>query len=197
MGESAVQNFDPRLGSLVWAEWTGRASNNPLITEQLVTLIPVQEMLPFQRQVRTRQMDSTVIQGNNVLFEATIPQLEAWRLLWMSYRHVDNIFHILRFAVTPTLSNATVLNIITRRQVVNDIDTPLYPSMPVVATDDAEFDQRGGPQPDFFPGDKLSVLDETPMSKVPPTDVKLMFRYERIPIPVSQKVDDVWTSQTF
>jgi len=197
MGELSVKNLDPRLGSLKWADWTNRGSNQPLIKQQLSVLIPNQEMLPFQRQVLTREMLRSVPQGDNVLYEATVPQDQAWRLIWMTYRHVDNIFHILNFRVLPMLPNATIFHTITRRQVQNDTDTPLYPSMPVVATDDTQFDHRGGPRPEFFPGDKLSVLDETSMSKVGSTTCKLIFRYERIPLPVSQTIDNVWTAQTF
>jgi len=153
-------------------------------------------MLPFQRQIKTRRMTVGVAQNDQALFEATVPDKESWRLLWMTYRHDDDISHNLRFSVVPSFQDLSTVNPITRQQVRDGEDTPLYPSMGTTGTQNNFFNQRGGPRPEFFPRDQIDVFDQTPVNRVAGTTAILIFRYELIPLPVSTETDEVWTAQS-
>ncbi len=197
MGESTVKNVDPRLGSLNWATWTNKGGNQALIQRQLTTLLPVQELLPFQRQVFTRRISNLVSQGDQVTFDAVVPDGQAWRLLWMAYAHDDDVPHIITVRVLPRLPQLVTFWPLFRIQVREDIDTPLYPSKATTGTSNNFWTQVGGKPPEFFAGDRISVLDQTAVNQAGDVLEELFFRYEQIPIPVTQAVDEVWTTTTF
>jgi len=197
MGESIVENVDPRLGSLGWADWTNRAGNDPLVRGQLTTLLPVQELLPFQRQIVTRSLPIAVPQGEQVQFDATVPNEEAWRLQWMAYFHDDDLSHILVFRMLPGIGKPSEFHQITRMQVREDVTTPLYPSLTTAPLANNIWHQHGGPHPEFFGGDKITVIDETAVNDAAGVTAVLVFRYELIPLPISKAKDTVWGAQTF
>lgn len=187
-----------RTGGATLGDWVSQASQTPVIDSQWTTLFPVQEMLPFQRQILTREIEPGVSQGENVLFEATVPDDEAWRLHFVSYFHDDNTNHTVRLAVVPRLQTVNGRYPYVRQQIREDIDTPLYPSMATSGTTQNNFfNQRGGKQPELFAGDAISLLDETARADAVAGVARILFRYERIPLPLTIDIDQVWTVQTF
>ncbi len=187
-----------RTGGATLADWVTQANQAPVIDSQWTTLFPVQDMLPFQRQLLTREIEPGVSQGENVLFEATVPDDEAWRLHFVSYFHDDNTNHTVRLAIVPRLQSPNGRYPYVRQQIREDIDTPLYPSMATSGTTQNNFfNQRGGEQPELFGGDAISLLDETARVDAVAGVARILFRYERIPLPLTIDIDGVWTVQTF
>ena len=189
--------LNTRTGGATFGDWVSQASQAPVIDSQSTTLFPVQDMLPFQRQILTREIEPSVSQNENVLFEATVPDNEAWRLIYLSYFHDDQSSHNVRFAVVPRLPIQNGRMPIVRQQVREDIDTAFFPSMPTGGTANNFFNQRGGEPPEFFAGDAISLLDETARADAVAGIARILFRYERIPLPLTIDIDSVWTVQTF
>jgi len=186
MGEFAVENFDPRLGSTNWADWTNQASNRPLIVSQVTQLVPVQEMLPFQRIIRTRALQQVVIVNEKVTYSVTPPDDEAWRILAVSAKHNNNVdvqFVLDLIAVIQTSfvyeANHTVLN--------PNQQTPLYPASSG-STDDSRSQTKTGPPLEVYPGDTLRIRTLTGWGAVPGV-TELSVRYELIPLPLRQELD--------
>lgn len=150
-------------------------------------------MRPFQRSVRTQEIPAAVAVGEVPLFQARVPDDEAWRLHWMTYFHNDSEAHIVRLTFSPRLEQPDSFMTIARQQIAQDIDSPIYPSMPTTIVTNSQFNQRGGEQPEFFPGDLLLFTDESVRVDVVAGIARLMFRYELIPLPVSMARDRVWT----
>lgn len=190
MGESVVENLDPRLGSTIWADWTNQASNRPLIVSQIRQLVPVQEMLPFQRVIRTRGFDQPFSVNEKVTFRAEIPQDEAWRILAITILHSNTA--AVQWVVEVLAQNQ--INFI--HEVVHIVAdpnqrTPLYPSSPG-PTSDSRSQTRTGPPLELFPGDKLDIRSLTP-SAAGGGQADLSVRYELIPLPLAEEIDTFFT----
>lgn len=196
MGESTPQVnplADPRAGSISLADWLNLSSISPAVANQLNLLVPTQEIRPFQRQVITREIPAAVAQGQQPIFQATVPDDEAWRLQWMTYHHNDNAQHTVRLNVTPRLNNPDSIMKFAQQFAPADFDIPIYPSVPNAAAANNLFNVKSGPQPEFFPGDLLIFVDETLRNNPIAGTARLMFRYELIPLPVQMRADSVWT----
>jgi len=191
-----VQLLSSRTGGNNFANWVAQSAQVPAIDSQLTTLIPVQEMLPFQRQILTREMGLSVPAGDLPLWEAIVPEDQAWRLHFAAIFHNDTPPHVFSFRFIPRAGAGNTFYQIARQQIRDNTDSPLYPSMAVNSTANNFFNQRGGERPEFFPGDAISLIGET-LAVVNPVTMRFIFRYELIPLPVSQTPDTVWTSQTF
>lgn len=198
MGESTPQVnplADPRAGSISLADWLNLSSITPAVANQLNLLIPSQEMERFQRKIAQREIPANVAQNQQPIFQATIPDDEAWRLHWMTYFHDDNVIHTVRLTLTPRLQNADSIMKFATQLAPQDTDTPIYPAVPnaiVGAAVNSRFNVMGGPRPEFFPGDLLNFVDETVRANAVAGTARLMFRYELIPLPVVTATDTEW-----
>jgi len=193
MGEFAAQNSDPRLGSVNWANWTQQASQLALIAAQARLLFPVQEMLPFQRRIRQFDLANSPAVGQSALFQATVPDDEAWRMIDLTVEHDDSTTHIFRWTYIPRFDGAS-LRMITRKAVNSNTETPLYRSF----SDEnsaSRFAPRGPNVVEFYPGDRIDVFDLTGATDA---DVvtEIRMRYELIPLPIEIALDDIWTTTT-
>jgi len=195
MGESIPQVnplTSPRAGSVSLADWLNLSSITPALANQLNLLVPSQEMGPFQRKVAQREMIAAVDNTEIPIYEAIVPDDEAWRLHWVTYFHNDDINHIVRLTVTPRLQQPDSFMRYARQTVTPSLDTPVYPAYAYVAPNSNLFNTQTGPRPEFFPGDHLFFVDETARNLVSLGLARLMFRYELIPVPVAMQTDDVW-----
>lgn len=193
MGESIVKNVDPRLGSIQWARWTNRAGNQSLIRGQLSTLLPVQEMQPFQRQIREQQVGATPAVAEQSIFTVTIPKLEAWRLIDLTYAHDDSVTHIVELSYFPR-NGAGDKHVITRRSVQGGVATPLLRSFSA-ETGAARFAPEGPGPVEFFARDQIQLLDLTVATDADVV-VTARLRWELIPLPQDKRVSTQWLGQT-
>jgi len=196
MGESipAVNPLtDPRAGSISLGEWLNLSSITPALANQLNLLVPTQEMEPFQRQIRTGLLQSAPTVGQVALFTATVPDDEAWRMIYLSIHQDDSVTHIYRWTVIPKIENGQLV-MIARKSVNSNLETPLYRSFSE-ENSASRFAPRGPLPVEFMPGDQIDVFDLT--SQTDATTIhKLSFRYELIPIPQKRSVDRLWTQQS-
>lgn len=185
MGEFAVQNSDPRLGSLRWADWTNRASNLALVRAQGTVLIPVQELLPFQRQIVEEDVALALVLGQVALFTARVPIDEAWRILNVTLEHDDSVTHDVRFGYFPR-AGAGNFRAISNLPVAVGQETPIYNSSAALAAA-TQFGVRGPVPVEFFPDDDINILDQTVAANA---NVLwgLRIRYEQIPLPLEQAI---------
>lgn len=190
MGESVVENLDPRLGSTVWADWTNQASNRPLITGQIRELVPVQEMLPFQRVIRTRAFSQGFIVNQLVSFNADIPDDEAWRILAVEIEH-DNTA-AMRWVLRVTQRGQPYRYRAAHVLVDTSVPTPLYPSASM-SNDGDQARALTGPPLEAFPGDQVSIRSLT-VGAAAGGVVDFSIRYELIPLPFRKERDQVFTS---
>lgn len=192
MGEFAVQNVDPRLGSLRWADWTNRASNLPLVRFQGTVLVPIQEMRPFQRQVREADIATSLSPGQRARFEATVPIDEAWKILDVTMEHDDSVDHEILWSYNPR-RGAGGNHIVSRGPIPVGIQTPIYRSFTAFVSS-GTFAPRGAEAVEFFPDDDISFFSLA--VAVDPTVIwRFRIRYELIPLPLEQDVTTEWTSQ--
>lgn len=188
MGESVLENFDPRLGSTNWADWTNQASNRPLIVGQFQQLLPVQEMLPFQRVIRTRGFSQGFIVNQRVTFEAVIPDDEAWKILAVGIEHSNTVDMI--WVLRYTRRGQPFLYRVTRAVATPNNATPLYPSS-ALDQSDSRFRALTGPPLEVFPGDTLTILSPTPAAAAGGV-ADFSIRYELIPLPLRTEVDTLF-----
>jgi len=195
MGESTPQ-VNPltsqRAGSVSLADWLDLSAITPALANQLNLLVPSQEMRPFQRKISQREIVAAVAQNQQPIFQALVPDDEAWRLHWMTYFFNDNVDHTVRLSVTPRLQQPDSLMKFAQQIVSPATDTPVYPAIPFTADSNGLFNVRGGPRPEFFPGDLLLFVDETVRNDAVAGLARLMFRYELIPLPTATATDDTW-----
>lgn len=192
MGESVVENLDPRLGSTIWADWTNQASNRPLIVGQFQQLLPVQEMLPFQRVIRTRGFSQGFIVNQRVRFDANVPDDEAWRIIAIGILH-DNAADM-QWVVRVTQRGQPFLYRAANVLVVPNEQTPLYPSASVGAEDD-EARALTGPPLEAFPGDQFTVRSPT-LGGAAGGVVDFSIRYELIPLPLRKERDEAFVGSS-
>ena len=179
-----AENNDPRLGSTKWADWTNQASNLALIAAQLRLLVPIQEMMPFQRQVFQEFIQVTPAIGQTTIFTWTVPQDEAWKLLHVSVAHSDPT----NLTWTLDIQSARDVNVLmpVARVVVEPLFiVPLYPSAPGTGGL-STFGAQTGPPREAFPGDEVQVRNRTPMTAAVPVSVRL--RWELVPLPLEDKL---------
>jgi len=193
MGESIVKNVDPRLGSLRWADWTNRGGNQALIRGQLTTLLPVQEMLPFQRQVREQDTGATPAVTEQSIFTVTLPIDEAWRMIDATYEHDDSVTHIIHWTYFPR-SGAGDAHTVARKSVNMNLATPLLRSFSE-ENSASRFAPRGWGPVEFFPGDIVQILDLTSAVDAD-VQARLRLRWELIPIPLSKQISTQWLGQS-
>jgi len=193
MGESVVENVDPRLGSLVWATWTNRGGNQVLIKGQLRTLLPVQELLPFQRQIREQQLGASPAVGEKSIFTVTVPQDEAWRIIDITYEHDDSTTHILEWSYFPR-DGAGDQHMIARKSVNMNLATPIYRSFSE-ENSSSRFAPRGPTPVEFFPRDQIQIFDLTGATDAD-VEARLRVRWELIPVPLSHTLSEQWLGQS-
>jgi len=192
MGESIVKNVDPRLGAIEWARWTNRAGNQSLVKGQLSTLLPVQELRDFQRQIREQQVNAGPSAGQQAIFNVTVPELEAWRMIDVTYEHDDSVTHILHWFYNPN-RGATGEHTIARKAVNMNTATPLLRSFSEEGSA-SRFAPRGPNQVEFFPFDVITFLDLTSATDANVTAV-LRLRWELIPLPQDKRLSTQWLGQ--
>jgi len=193
MGEFAAQNSDPRLGSVNWANWTDQASQLALIAAQARMLFPVQEMLPFQRQIRQQDLANSPAVGQSVVFQAEVPDDEAWRMIDLTVEHDDSTTHIFRWTYIPRFSGAGI-RMIARKSVNMNTETPLYRSFSD-ETSASRFAPRGPNAVEFYSGDRIEIFDLTGATDA---DVitRMRIRYELIPLPLDVSLVNEFTTTT-
>lgn len=185
MGESVVENLDPRLGSTVWADWTDQASNRPLIVGQGRLLFPTQEMLPFQRVIRTRAVSQGLAVNQRSQFRGLVPNGESWRVLGINV--MQNDIASKQFVVRVLARNQNNFIYTASHAVIpQNLNVPLYPASSG-DTADSRSQTKTGPALELFPGDTLQILQLTGASG--PSQVDLSVRYELIPPPLEIEVD--------
>lgn len=186
MGEFAAPNSDPRLGSVNWAKWTDQASQLALIAAQARILFPVQEMMPFQRQVVTQELASAPDNGQKATFEIVVPNGEAWRILWIGIRHSNAVS--LQMQIEIDYATEHNVNYSPLREVADpNTNVPLYPA--AQATEQSNrFHQVTSPEIELFPRDRLNILQLTAATGT--IAVTAILRYEQIPIPVDLEKGD-------
>jgi len=177
MGEDTSRNVDPRTGSQNYGDWVNRASNVSLINKTSRTLFPVQEMLPFQRQLVDGSFTRATLAINQAaLFDITVPEKEAWSMKWITVEHTDpggaqdaSIF---------VVRAAGPIFVLMHRQVGANLENNLYPGKQILpaSASSSEFDYDGPME--LFEGDTLSVRIG-PMTGASVADCAL--RYEHIP----------------
>jgi len=193
MGESVVKNVDPRLGSLGWATWTNRGGNQALIQGQLRTLLPVQELLPFQRQIREQQVGATPAATEQAIFTVTVPESEAWRMIDVTYSHDDSVDHTVKWFYTPN-RGATGNHVIALTPVPVNVETPLLRSFSAVISA-ATVSPRGPGPVEFFAFDTITFLDLTAAIDANVIST-LRLRWELIPLPLIKSLSTQWLGQT-
>jgi len=193
MGESIVKNVDPRLGSLRWAAWTNRGGNQALIQNQLTVLLPVQELLPFQRQIREQQLGATPAVTEKSIFTVTVPIDEAWRMIDVTYEHDDSTTHILEWSYFPR-DGAGDQHMIARKSVNMNLATPLYRSFSE-ENSASRFAPRGPTTVEFFARDQIQIFDLTGATDAD-VQARLRLRWELIPLPQDQRLSTQWLGQT-
>ncbi len=190
MGESVVPNFDPRLGSTRWASWTDQASNRPLIIAQLRQLVPVQEMLPFQRQIFHQNREVVSAQGQTERVTAVVPDDEAWRLRSITVLHTDTAPKTFRLLVISGL-NVNITAEYTSRDVTQNVATSLYPgNQPANST--LRFSPATGPPIEAFPRDTVQVRSNTPTAAAGGAQTNIILEWELIPLPLADNLSELF-----
>jgi len=191
MGESVVPNFDPRLGSTKWADWTNQASNRPLIVAQFRELIPVQEMLPFQRQIFQENAEGLPSQNQTTVFNWVVPQDEAWRILSVAILHTDTAALTFAFTIISA-RDVNILMPVSRETLNANIAASLYPAANSSNTAN-DFRQQPRPPREAFPGDTVQVRMLTGITAPGGAQVNVFMRAELIPLPLSDQLIELAT----
>lgn len=190
MGESVVPNFDPRLGSTRWASWTDQASNRPLIIAQLRQLVPVQEMLPFQRQIFHQNEEIVTAQGQTERAEAVVPDDEAWRLRSVTVIHTDTAPKTFRLIVVSGLNVNITANYV-GRDVTQNVITSLYPAG-VSVNSALRFAPSTGPPIEAFPRDTVQVRSNTGTAAAGGAQTNIIIEWELIPLPLADNLSELF-----
>jgi len=177
-------------------DWFEQGDNEATIEQLLTALLPVQDMAPHQRRIRTLPKTAGAIQtliGEFGLMAGTVPAGETWRMLWAGVLFTDAVTtsHAVLLRIIPATPADTAF-IIVRRQVSTGISTPLYPGNPQrpLASSDNNFAVQTGPPVDLFPGDAIQIFDTTAVGAATGT-FAAFFRYEVLPPPVLFEADDI------
>jgi len=186
----------PLSGGFNLNDWLGQLTNLATLEDILRTLQPVQELREFQRRIRNVQLNTSPTIGQFTTFSKTVPENEAWRLLWVGYTQLDTgTDHVVQVRIIPRIPVDSPIPIF-RGGVAAALDACLYPSHRGFGSSSGVFFADSGPPFELFPGDQLNVFDETAVVGAAST-ATLRLRYELIPIPVTQEVDTGFGSSVF
>jgi len=190
MGESVVRNFDPRIGNTRWAEWTNHASKAALIQAQSTVLFPVQEMLPFQRQIFHQAETVVTAQGQTERVEAVVPDDEAWRLISVNIAHTDTAPKAFRLVIVSGL-DVNVNQDYTLKDVTQNINTSLYPAGSSVNSA-LRFAPTTGPPIEAFPRDIVQVRSNTGTAAPGGAQTTFILTWELIPPPLTDNLSTLF-----
>jgi len=190
MGEFAAPNDDPRLGSTKWADWTNQASNLALIASQARLLFPVQEMMPFQRQIFHQNAEIVSAQGQTERVTAVVPDGQAWRLRSITVLHTDTAPKTFRLIVVSGLNVNITANYV-GRDVTQNVITSLYPAG-VSVNSALRFAPSTGPPIEAFPRDTVQVRSNTATAAAGGAQTNVILEWELIPLPLADNLSELF-----
>lgn len=186
----------PLAGGFVHNDWLGQLTNLATVQRLSETLVPVQEMMNFQRRVRDVLVLLSAGVGQKAIVTGVVPINESWRLMYASFRHDDSGSHTISFrynADRPSPINV----LIWQDRVVGGQEMPMYPSSfePVVDAEDRV--RPKAPEPVvWMPGDTITIVDND-VAIDPTVEWEFALRYEVRPAMARYENDTIFTGQTF
>jgi len=182
-----------RGGQFAYNDWLEQRNNEATIRSVGRVLTPTQDLMPFQRKVRTVVLESTVLVGQKVVWSRVVPQAEMWRLAFVSVFNGDSGNQDVRLNIAFAFQNS-IIYLISKRLALAGTNTPLYPSIPRSGTSPPGFfDQRGGPAPEMVEGDNVQIIVDTNAVEASST-WRLTLRYEIIPAANEHSLDEEWSN---
>ena len=181
MGEPTLKNADPRVGNVSWAEWTSQQTNESLIQAQLRLLVPVQDMLPFQRQIVEEPAQALPSVGQQSVFTWIVPLIESWRIMSMSVLHTDTAPVEFSFNIISN-RNPNMVMPVSRQLVSANVQTSLYPSAPSTVGP-TTMRAQAGPPAEAFPRDIVQVRSIGGIAAPSTGGNSFRFQYQQISSP--------------
>lgn len=184
------------IGQFALNDWYQQRNNEATLQRSGTALIPVQEMMKFQRRFRTGEFQRAGIAGQQFVGEIEVPRTETWRFHYFDLSHDDS--GPLKFTVTIEPSNTGLTApreyTIFREDVDPGINTPIIESMSENPGSGSLFKRRSTLPLEILPGDFLRVLSDAFVGANVITHV--FFRYEILPPPVILETDTLFSGFT-
>lgn len=183
------------IGQFALNDWYQQRNNEATIKGATDQIVPVQEMLKFQRRFRTREFQRSAIAGQRLEGLMTVPRTEAWVFHWFDVQHNDS--GDLRFDLLLEPANTGFLSprfyTVVRRDVSPNVNTPLVEAMAANPASGSLFDRRSGRPFEGLPGDIIRLITT---NVVGTTVFNVFFRYQVVPPPVILETDRLFSGQT-
>jgi len=177
-------------------DWYQQRNNEATLKGSSDRISPSQEMLNFQRRLRTRQIDFIVTVGQFLVVRAVVPRGESWKIHYWQCQHNDSVpvRVLLQFIPGQRSFAGPVPFVLTRRDVEIGTVTPLIVAAGPEPATSFLFNRIGGPLPELLPGDELQFVTGVMTSAAP--DWEVLFRYEVIPPPALSEVDSLFSASS-
>lgn len=183
MGET-IPVTSPTVGGQALNRWLEVPSQRAPPSQIPDFLFLTQDMMAFQRQIRDREAAASLTVGELVEFNITVPEGEAWRIIWIRWTNDDSTTHTIdTFVSHPGIvGNAYGVN---TQLASADNARVLWPRNPEAAPS-LGLQQILG-KFEIYPGDVLRINDRTVMTNASGI-MRVALRYEIVPPPRNHQI---------
>lgn len=140
-----------------WYNWP---IQNSAVAQMADTLLPVQEMMPFERRFRDADLRLALVATEQFLASRRVPANEIWRLISLQILHDDSVTHIVSLRGNSPLSPGASWTF-ARQILTGGVSSSLFPAIPTPVDSQNQFNVRGGAAPIWLPGDLVTIVDDT------------------------------------
>jgi len=184
------------VGQFGLNNWYQQRNNEATLQLAGTVVVPVQEMLKFQRRFRTRQFERSPIAGQFFAGEMEVPRTESWKFHYFSVLHNDSA--PLKFTLSISPSNTGFVSpreyTLFRDDPDPGVNTPLIESISENPPSGSLFKRRSPAPFEVLPGDVVRIVTAI-VAAANPT-ITVYFRYEILPPPVILETDTLFSGQT-
>lgn len=184
------------VGQFALNNWYQQRNNEATLQLAGNVVIPVQEMLKFQRRFRTRQAPFPATIGQVLNAEIEVPRTESWRFHYFDVVHGDSA--PLKFTLSLAPANTGIVSpleyTLFRGDPDPNINTPFLEAMSENPPSGALFKRRSTLPVELMPGDFLRL--RTGVVAAASITITVFFRYEILPPPTILETDTLFTGLT-